>query len=210
MDDNISLKVAEEREKVCEEKEECQYNVEAMSTKEIDEIIARYNKMRPEGFKYRSEGEVCIRSECKGLEGHISDLEFELEQTRTVEQCDMMINLAYANEMYQRQQDYEDEKNDLNATINAYDCQLKRYRGIEQKYKDCHHEKQRYIKMQKDYEQLMLEYKNLDCQYDKLMLEYDNDKEYFYQEMKRMEHSKRKEEERRCQTRYKSKKGKRN
>ena len=96
----------------------------------------------------------------------------------------MMINLAYANEMYQRQQDYEDEKNDLNATINTYECQLQSYRGIEQKYKDWHHDKQRYGTMQKDYEKLIIEYKNLDCQYDKLMLEYDNDKEYFYYEMK--------------------------
>ena len=67
--------------------------------------------------------------------------------------------------------------------------------------KECHHEKQHYVKMHQDYGKLMLEYNKLDRQYDALMLEYDNDKEYFYHEIKRMEHSKRKEEERRCQTR---------
>ena len=93
----------------------------------------------------------------------------------------------------------ENEKSVLNRDLGAL-------------IKDCQLEKQRYGKMHKAYENLMIEYKNLDRQYDTLMLDYDNDKEYFYHEMKRMEQSKRKEEEeeRRRHTRYKSRKGKRN
>ena len=55
------------------------------------------------------------------------------------------------------------------------------------------------------YNELILAYKKLNKQYDQLWNDYDEEREHFYHELRRIENFKRKDEERRKQSRYKTK-----
>ena len=75
--------------------------------------------------------------------------------------------------------------------------------------KACQYARQQCEKIQQEYQTLLENHKKLEGQYDQLWIDYEDNQEYFYYEMKKMDHLKEKEEERRNKSRYKSRKSKR-
>jgi len=156
------------------------FDAKHLSAEDMEEILSRYNEMHPD----RSPGAGIIKY-AKLLEEETEEQKDIIDELKTklwYSECNTYIE--------------QSEKRMLDGEVGVLMAA-------------CHHERQQCELKNQEYHQLLDNYNKLDGQYDKLWMEYEDEKEHFYHELKKMEHCEGKEEERRCKSRYKRRKGKR-